>query len=182
MKFFYLVPFAVILLLFGCYEQHPNTEAVKEEMKENELVRISQGEIFSQASMLGDSMIKKFEARLHEAGFDTDSAKLILPAVNKTLRETSSGEDFSVKLLDDDRYASDIDKEAELVEAMFYDPSVIDPSTRNIQYYNDKRGVLYNAPYFRDGKIIGVWSLRFTTKLLVKMINKHKQKGSKSGY
>lgn len=182
--------FCIGLLLFtSCQETHnPNSKAIKEELRQREVIHLTDAMISERAFEMGDSLIGKAETEFIKAlqkstGPDCNGAFL---EMKNLIAKEYDANIFRMRFDTSELKAVGSAKEREILDAYLYNRENKIPITPNYQKDGDKEFFFTKALTINDktcakchtsasltgiranpGDTLGIWSVRFKKKKVV---------------
>ena len=182
--------FVLAFGIFSACRQNPGADpgAVKEELREREIVHLTEGQIAGRAAEMGDSLLFRAQIEfLAELGKSKDST--CLPAWNRTAAMMKNKFSTSIQRLpfsDQARKRLKNEKEVQLMDAYLYNHNNSLPVTPNLQKDGGKEFLFSKALILSDaecqkchnaisnspvkglkGDTIALWMLRYSRKQVV---------------
>ena len=151
----------IMLLLNACGDQKIDTAKAKAEMEAREIKKVSEAEIVTEAMRLGKQVSRSFQV---EISIEGDNKFKSVAFEKKGNYET-------------DHYFLDQPNDLEgkalaIFEAYQYNGENDIKSEDVVQKLEDGDTFLYSKPSELNGKLVGVWTIRFQRKDLVLNIEK----------
>jgi len=182
--------FVLAFGVFSACRQNPGADpgAVKEELREREIVHLTEGQIAGRAAEMGDSLLLRAQIDfLAELGKSKDSS--CIPAWNRTAAMMKNKFSTSIQRLpfsDEARKRLKNEKEIQLMDAYLYNHKNSLPVTPNLQKDGGKEFLFSKALILSDpacqkchsstssspvkglkGDTIALWMLRYSRKQVV---------------
>jgi hypothetical protein len=173
-------------LLTSC-RQNPGADpgAVRQELRQREIVHLSQGQITERAAEMGDSILLKAEQTFLKKLNPASNSTSCLPAWDSASREMTSRYQAEIKRLPFSSAEKKLQnqKEKQLFEAYLYSRQHLLALNPNLQKDGEKDFIFTKALVMNDAKCIschqnapirgnlndtlGIWMLRFPRKQVV---------------
>ncbi len=146
---------SVLLILFACSDGKVDTSKVQAEMKAREVKVVPEAKILERAFALGDSLLKTVDQTkgLSKAWGVYQSWKIDDVTINCSI--------YSLKTMYDME-----EKEKQVFDAYRYSAQNKQTADPNIQRLPGEV-MVYNAPYVKDGQLVGMWSIKLPRKSII---------------
>ncbi len=153
--------FGLLLCSVACSdfkENSYNTKAVAEEVKNRKIKHISEGQLLEWVGTKGSEAVlflQEQDSKKLQSGIDSLQEKYQIKIRRIPFNTT---EDIS-------------SYEKEVLEAYQYSAENNIAMDNNVQVLKESNEVLFNAPLYKDKKVIGIWNIVFSRKEAIKRMD-----------